>query len=126
MLDAEIKLTAENATYNYIHNIGEFLEKYKDYDAYILANYAYLVKLNLNLPINKYDIINNGNMGYKGYKGYIKEIDNHCQKNKCIFILNDNELSGKVENQVNRNILYYVQKSYTKHYASNIFSIYTN
>ena len=117
---------AENATYNYIHNIGEFLEKYKDYDAYILANYAYLVKLNLNLSINKYDIINNGNMGYKGYKGYIKEIDNHCKKNKCIFILNDNELSGKVENQVNRNILYYVQESYTKHYASNIFSIYTN
>ena len=116
----------ESATYDYIHNIEEQLEKYKEYDTYILANYAYLVKLNLNIPMDKYDIINNGNMGYKGYKGYIKEIDNHCQKKKCMFILNDNELSGEVENQVNRNILYYVQKNYTKHYASNIFSIYTN
>ena len=76
------------------------------------------------MPLNKYDIINNGNMGYKGYKGYIKEIDKYCKKNKCLFIINEGELSGEVVNQVNHNILKYVDKKYNKVYSSNIFSIY--
>ena len=47
---------------------------------YIEINTQSSIKLNLDIPINKYDIINNGNMGYNGSKNYIKEIDEESYK----------------------------------------------
>ena len=61
------------------------IDKYPEYTPYLFGYFAYLTKLTYEIPINKYDIINNGNMGYGGYKQYIEEIDQYCQNNKCIF-----------------------------------------
>ena len=112
------------ATNSYVSNIQNFLSQYEEYDAYLLGNFTYLVKLNLDMPLNKYDIINNGNMGYHGSERYISEISSHCEQHKCVFIINDEEASGKIGNQVNRDILLYVQKYYYKVYSSNLFSVY--
>ena len=112
------------ATSNYISNIESYLKEYSEYKPYLLGNFSYLVKLNLNIPITKYDIINNGNMGYHGYKQYIKEINKDCKKQKCIFMINDQEADGTLKNQCNRELLQYIQKKYNKKYSSSIFSIY--
>lgn len=109
---------------NYPKEVGKFLEKYSDHTPYILGIYAYFIKLNNDLPINKYDLINNGNMGYHGASKYIAEIDEHCQKNQCIFVINDEELNTKKTIQTNRDILKYVVNNYYKIYSSNIYSIY--
>lgn len=111
---------------SYIDKIDENLKKYKEYTPYILGNNSYLIKLNLEMSINKYDNINDGNMGYKGKEKYLKEIDDYCKENKCLFVINDFEKEVSKTIQTNEEILNYVKKNYKKTYSSNIFSIYIN
>lgn len=66
----------------------------------------YLYKYLLDLPINKYDIILYGNLGYKGTDkmiNYLKTLENDHY-----FVL-DTQINGA---QYNENILNYVQKNY--------------
>ena len=112
------------ATKGYLEEIGAYLNKYSDYDSYILGNLSYIVKLNLDIDINKFDIINNGNMGYNGVVKYINEIDGNCKNSKCIFILRDDELIKG--GQTNKEILSYVVLNYYKISGGNIYSVYIN
>ena len=115
-----------NITNDYLKNIDDYSKKYSDYKLYILSNYAYIIKLNLDLPINKYDIINRGNMGYKGEDKYIKEIDEYCQNNKCLFIVNENEIAPEARTQTSEKIIKYIIKEYRRIQSSNTFNIYIN
>ena len=110
---------------NNIDVVDRYIKKYKEYKPYILSYMAYQIKLNLDYPINKYDLINNGNMGYNGSERYIKEIDKYCKKNKCIFFINTYEITEDGF-QTNKDILKYVQNDYKRIYSSNILNIYTN
>ena len=116
------KRMVPSATKEYIEEINNYLDKYSDYDSYILGSLSYIVKLNLNIDINKYDIINNGNMGYNGSVVYINEIDNNCKNNKCLFFIRENELITK--SQTNKEILKYIINNYYKIRAGNIYSVY--
>lgn len=115
-----------NFTSEYIQDIKKLVDEKKDYNVYILGHFAYLIKLNNNFRINKFDIINNGNMGYNGAEKYIEELDSTCQKKKCLFILNDTEITTKKNIQTNREILKYVTKKYQKKFSSSIYSVYYN
>jgi hypothetical protein len=117
---------APTVTEGYIKTMGDYIEKYDDYRLYILGGYSYLVKLALDIPINKFDLINNGNMGYNGSIRYIEEIEEDCSVNKCIFIVNDNDLKEELFNQTNKDILKFVTTNNTKIYASTIFNVYVN
>ena len=77
-----------------------------------------LIKLNNDMIINKYDIINNGNMGYNGQEKYIKEIDTKCKQEKCVFVICDEEITTKKRIQTNREILKYVKNNYYQRYSS--------
>ena len=118
--------TTYSITESYILNSKKYIDKYGDYKPFIFGRFSYLMKLNHNIEINKYDIINNGNMGYNGANKYIKEIDKYCSNNKCLFIINDEEDKISETVQTNMEILNYVKKNYYKKYGSNIFSVYTN
>ena len=118
--------TVYSTTNSYIDNALVYIKEYEDYTPYIFGSFAYLMKLNYEIPINKYDIINNGNMGYNGAKIYIEEIDNYCKENKCMFIMNDFEESVSITIQTNMDILKYIQNNYRKVYGSNILSVYIN
>ena len=111
---------------SYVDGISQSLKQYEGDQVYVLGSFSYLVKLNLDLPLTKYDIINQGNMGYGGYQEYIREIDKDCKSNACVFVLNDNEALGKIDNQVDTRILRYVQDNYFKEYSSSTYSIYSN
>lgn len=113
-------------TDDFISNSKIYLDRYKSYKTYVFGRFSYLLKLNHNLKINKYDIINNGNMGYNGASKYIGEIDSYCNENKCLFIINDEEDKISETVQTNMKILNYVKNNYYKKYSSNIFSVYTN
>ena len=65
-------------------------------------------------------------MGYNGAERYIKEIDKYCKKNKCLFIINDQEESLSITIQTNMEILKYIQNNYTAKFNSSLYSVYTN
>ena len=113
-------------TDDYVTDAKEYVDKYKEYKPFVFGRFSYLMKLNFNVPITKYDIINNGNMGYNGANRYIEEIDNYCKDNKCLFIINDNEKDISITIQTNMEILDYVKKNYSGIYNSNIYSVYIN
>ena len=96
------------------------------YFIYLLTQNSYEIKLNTSYPINKFDLINNGNMGYHGSEKYLKEIDTYCKGNRCIFIMNDSEATISKTIQTNREILSYVGSNYHKIYSYNVFSFYIN
>ena len=109
-----------------MNQIPTFIEQYQDRKLYILGSNSYLIKLYLDIPINKYDLINEGNMGYKGGTKYIEEIKNKCQTEECLFILYNNELTKSEYNQVDNNILTFVNNNYRQIYTTNVFSVYLN
>ena len=99
------------------------LDKDSEYDdIYIFSEYAYILKLYSNLSINKFDLINNGNMGYNGSKRYIEEVSSNCYDHSCLFIL------GSVnENQTNDDVLEYVRNNYNRvDRLLNHFTVYSN
>lgn len=107
-----------------VRDINQIIEKNPDYRYYLFGVFAYLVKLDNGDDITKYDLINNGNMGYKGSSKYIKEIDNYCKNNKCLFILEYRDQNST--NQTNTDILNYIKKKYYSIINSNIYEVYTN
>lgn len=115
-------------TDDYIKEIAKIIneDKNKEKELYILGSNSYVIKLFLDIPINKFDLINEGNMGYNGSEKYIKEIKKNCQEEECLFIINNNELDKKTYNQTNSDILKYVNKNYNKIYATSIYGVYTN
>ena len=80
---------------------------------FIIDMYAYLLKLETSIPINKYDLLNDGNLGKNGEIKIIEEIDNICQKEKCTFLLNEKEINNRIS-QYNHDILNYIDKTYKK------------
>ena len=88
---------------------------------FILDSSAYLYKIENNIDINKYDLINNGNMGYHGEQTYQKEIIDICHKKDCLFLINNYEFFTK-RNQTNQHLLNYVINNYQ--YTEKIGNLY--
>ena len=97
-------------------------DKYSNYKAFYLNEYAYLIKLRNNEILNKFDIINNGNMGYNGEKKYVREIENKCRDTSCVFVLPNFKDLG----QTNKYILDFIDKRYIYKEKSGVFTIYVN
>ncbi|MEE3342653.1 MAG: hypothetical protein VZS44_01015 [Bacilli bacterium] len=110
---------------DYFKYVSSYIEKYDDYRIYILEARAYVTKLELNMAINKYDLINRGNMGYKGSDKYIKEIDEYCKNNKCLFFV-DYASYQKKANQVSDEIILYVSRNYNSVVNPGFDNIYIN
>lgn len=113
-----------NVMDEYVEEVEYYINKYSDYKPYIFNNYSYFIKLDLNIPINKFDLINTGNMGYNGENRYVEEIKDICSKDKCLFIINESDLTNQEYSQISKKILEYVINNNTKVYSSNIFSVF--
>lgn len=112
---------------NYIHNYECSLEQAKklEYDnLFVFSSQAYFLKLSQKQKLNKFDLINNGNMGYKAHIGYIEDIESMCRKQNCVFIV-ENRQDGK-HSQTNKEIFEYPQKHYELKYVVGQFEIYKN
>ncbi len=99
-----------------ITDISEYMESIKDdFDyVFLLTQNSYMVKLNTSYSINKFDLINNGNMGYRGSEKYIQELKDQCERKKCLFMIYKYEIDvdNPKGNQTNFDILNYVSTSY--------------
>ena len=65
-----------------IKKYEEYMKNNPDKTYFFFNGFAYLVKLDVGVPVNKYDLINRGNMGHDDYL-YLKEIENICNKEDC-------------------------------------------
>ena len=97
----------------------------KNNKVYIICGNAYLFKLESNIPINKYDLLNDGNLGKDGEYKIINELDKKCKEEKCIFLLNKQELKEK-KSQYNQEILYYINSTYNQTGIVSGYTIYNN
>ena len=132
----EINLYSDMNSYLYGRNIPVYVELdeitnyVKDnsnvYDhIYFFSKNAFYVKLNAKYPLDKFDMICNGNMGYNGSIKYIKEIDEYCNNSSCMFILYRYEFENKIT-QTNRKIINHVIDDYEFLEEVSWFDIYTN
>jgi hypothetical protein len=108
---------------NDLNDVSDYIDDLKDYydNYYFLGFESYLIKLYVGDKINKYDLINNGNIGYKGDLKYINELDETCKKEGCVFLINksyfinknyDGRIAKDKLDQVNYNIIKYVVDNY--------------
>ena len=110
---------------NYIvYNLNdEIINNYNGYKEFHLYEFAYLYKLELNEPINKFDLNNKGNMGYDGENKWIKEIDNDCKSNKCLIILDHyKEINPQISMKINNHII----NNYKFEKTIGLYDLYTN
>ncbi len=126
--DKDSFMYGRNVTYPYFFgndNIEKYIldmnDIYGDY-IYIFSDNAYLIKLELGIRINLYDLILNGNMGYYGDMKRIKKLDNICRNDKCLFIL-DKDMVGV---QINQDIRNYVIDNYNYIEDVDGYQIYSN
>ena len=87
---------------------------------------AYLVKLESNQTIDKFDLLNDGNLGSYGEKKIINEMDTICKKQKCTYLLNPIEIENEKYSQYNQDIYKYIVKNYKKTDSIIGLSVYTN
>lgn len=113
-----------NNVVNSINNTKEYMKKIEG-RIFIIDMYAYLLKLEASIPIDKYDLLNDGNLGKNGELRIIKEINNICQKEKCTFLLNEKEINNRIS-QYNHDILNYIDKTYKKIDNIEGITIYSN
>ena len=97
-----------------------------EYDnLFVIASNSYFLKLSQEQTINKFDLINNGNMGYRGSSGYIDDLNSICDNSKCVFILEKYNTYDGLD-QLNVDILKYPIENYRLKYITTIFGIYVN
>ena len=99
-------------TFNYIDNYS------KNKQIYIFSGMAYMYKLEKGKEINKFDLINNGNIGYKGAEVYISDIEENCNNN-CVFFVTNNQIG-----QTNMDIMNFVRNKYKYVKSYEMFDIY--
>ena len=56
-------------------------------NVYFDSDTSYLLKLYYDIPASKFDLFFDGNLGYFSKEKNIKELEEHCQKEKCTFII---------------------------------------
>ena len=111
-------------TTEYIKLLSKYVSENKD-NIFIISGNAYLLKLEANISINKYDLLNEGNLGKNGDIKIINEIKDFCNNNKCLFLISENEINNSLS-QINKNIVNYVKNTYKETDKISIYTIYGN
>lgn len=74
-------------------DISKYINRIKeDYNGdiknlYFDSEYSYLVKLYYGIPISKYDLMVDGNLGFHNKDNTYKDLEKHCKKEKCTFYI---------------------------------------
>ncbi len=95
---------------------GEYIEKNKDKTFFFFDYLSYKVKISLNIPITKYDLLNRGNMGRDDLK-FLKEIKEICRKEECRIFAKPDHFSI----QIPKEYLDYLHNYYELCYSDYIY-----
>ena len=106
-----------------VHNIMNDIDEYSGYRIYHLYEYAYLVKLENNQTLDRYDLNLIGNLGYHGEDRCIEEIKDNCSRESCLIIIDHDVTVGS---QISRKINNYVKSNYRFNKSVYDIDFYTN
>ena len=81
----------------------------------MLSTESSLVKFQIDYKIDKYDLLNDGNLGRNGAKKLIDGIKKECSNQKCTFLLNTCDIVSTTCSQYNRDIINYIIYEQTPH-----------
>ena len=70
------------------------------------------MKLEANIKINKYDLLNKGNLGAGGEEKIINEIKDNCGNKSCTFIVDINEMSNGIDKTYAKDITSFIISNY--------------
>jgi len=115
----------DNNSVYYIKGISNYI-KISDGNVFIIHHNAYLYKLESGMPINKYDLLNDGNMGNNGEFKIISEFEKKCNKEKCTFLILEEEIGDYAFSQTNQEIIKYICDNYIKTEEIYGLTAYTN
>ena len=108
---------------------GEVKEYVGDCDNFFFTDYySYYIKLYYDIPISQYDLLLNGNVGYKGMEKKFEDLTELCSGEKCYFFSKKkviNEEEGILGNQYG-NFYNYIRENYVKVDDLFEFEVYTN
>lgn len=99
----------DDTTYH-IKEVANYIKKNKN--VYIINANAYIYKLEANIPINKFDLLNDGNLGKNGDINIIEELNNKCKKDTCTFLMQEDEIDNNTISQTNQKIIKYISENY--------------
>lgn len=102
----------DDNTISNIKEVSNYLKENKD--VYIINDKAYVYKLESDIPINKFDLLNDGNLGKDGDIRLIKEIEYKCKEKVCTFLMREDEIYDDTLTQTNRQIINYINDNYKK------------
>jgi len=108
-----------------IIKISDYIVENKD-KIFIVNDLAYLLKLEANLKLTKYDLLNDGNLGKNGHLKIIEGIDEFCNSNECIILMCKKEINNNTLSQTNQDIITHVANTYKEIGKISIFTIYGN
>ena len=103
------KISPDNALA--IQNISTYIKTVHE-KLYVISRNAYLYKIEAHIPINKYDLLNNGNLGSNGEETLIKQIENDCKNNNCTFLIDKLDINNNSEILYNQEIITYIIEQY--------------
>jgi len=103
---------------NYVNRVKEEL--------YIIDRNAYFIKLESNIEINKYDLLNAGNLGKGGEKKIINEIEENCNNKKCIFLIELEASQNNPKLEYAKETKDYVKSKYKRHNVVGNLVVYKN
>lgn len=101
-----------NYSLYYINEVSNYIKNTNN--VYIINANAYLYKLESNIPITKFDLLNDGNLGKDGDIKIIEELKDRCKKNDCTFLMLEAEINNTQLSQTNQKIIKYVDENYDK------------
>lgn len=95
----------------FIKRVAEYIENSED-KVYMLSTESSLVKYQLGYKINKYDMLNDGNLGKNGAKKLIDGIEKDCSNKNCTFLLSTCDVVNPICSQYNRDIINHIIYKY--------------
>lgn len=108
-----------------INYVGDFI-KNNEGNTYLIDMFSYLIKINVSIKIDRFDLLNDGNLGKNGEMKIILELEKICSNEKCTFLLNDEEVGNPERSQYNQDIYRYIVNNYRKTDKLLVLSVYTN
>ena len=93
----------------FLDDFSYFSKKYDH--SYFIDWQAYVYKIYYRKPIDRFDFMLSGNCGYHGVRKLIKEVENSCQKETCLFVIYQDDFNSSISQW--KEIIDYVKNHYS-------------
>lgn len=96
----EYRYIVDGTAISRVYEIGEYIKDNSGkYDIHFISGMSYFVKLENDLPIDEFDLLNYGNLGYNSYNKYVSKISN-SDKDSLFILYYDEDLVTQLHKEI--------------------------